>query len=1622
MSPRAEQLKIELVERIVAIVRERLSGERAARAETFVRTYYANVPPVDMVGQDPETFYGAALSFLQFGQRREAGCANIRVFNPQLQEHGWRSRHTIIEIVTDDMPFLVDSVTGELNRRGLTVHLVIHPILHVGRTKTGSMNALASAAKRGGVAESFIHMEIEEQTSPDMLANLERGIQRVLDDVRAAVEDWPGMRERMLGVIDELKHTPPGLEPGAVAEAIAFLEWIAANHFTFLGYREYDIAGKAGAQEMRVVPGGLGLLRDPERDVFENWRDLAQLPAQVRAFIQAPNLLTITKANTRCTVHRPVQMDVIAIKKFDAHGQVAGERMVVGLFTSAAYSRSPRVIPLLRRKIERVIGQAEFPPASHDGKALAHVLETFPRDELFQSSDDELFANAMGILHLQERQRTALFIRRDPFERFVTALIYVPRERYNSGLRKKFGTILERAFNGAITAYEPHLATDSVLAQVLFYVATEPGKIPPYDVERIETTLIEIARSWTDKLRVALVDAKGEESGLRLYRRFGEGFSAGYEEVTTPVVAVHDIDMAEAACAGGGLSINLYRRIEDGGNVVRLKLYALHEPIALSDVLPMLEHMGLRVLGERPHQLTANDSGKAIWIHDLKMEGRDGAQIDVGAVREAFQAVFARIWSGDVEDDGFNSLVLKAALEWRDIIVVRAYCKYLRQARITFSQEYMEQTLGRNPSLARSIIELFRARFDPARREVATQRAAALRATIENELEDVASLDEDRIIRRFVNLVEATLRTNFFQPAETGAAKPYLSFKLDSALIEDLPSPRPWREIFVYSPRMEGIHLRGGAVARGGLRWSDRREDFSTEVLGLMKAQMVKNAVIVPVGSKGGFVCKRLPVDGDRAAVQTEVVDCYKTLIRGMLDLTDNLAGDAVTPPADVVRLDDDDPYLVVAADKGTATFSDIANQVSAEYGFWLGDAFASGGSAGYDHKKMAITARGAWESVKRHFRELGHDTQSQPFTTVGVGDMAGDVFGNGMLQSQHIRLVGAFNHLHIFVDPDPDAAASFAERKRLFELPRSSWRDFDAAVISEGGGVFDRHAKSIKLTPQIKQRFALDKDKVTPNDLIRAILKAPVDLMWFGGIGTYVKASAESHADVGDRANDAVRIDATELACRVIGEGANLAITQLARIELANQGGCVNSDFIDNSAGVDCSDHEVNIKIVLDGVVADGDMTVKQRNRLLVEMTDEVAKLVLNDNYLQTQAIGLAQARHGEHFDRHWGLMRSLERAGRLDRAIEFLPDDEVMAERKAAGLCLTRPEHAVLFSYAKIVLFDSLLATDLLDDAYLVRDLARYFPTPLQSKYEVQIGRHRLRREIIATYVTNSLVNRVGASFVNDLQDTTGMEVGEVARAYVVARDALGLRPVWRSIEALDNQVQASLQTEMNLAITSLVERCALWLLRNGRHPLDIAESINAFAPGVAELWSQLGEVLAPADRDAAAARAGELRDQNVPRALAERIAGLDVLLSAFDIVRIARASDVPVVDTARVYFAMGARLNVDWLRHAAGRTKTEGDWERRALAAIADDSLAHQAELTTRVLDLAGRGALGKQAVAGLIETWIEAQPGAVARADALFAELKAAPEPELAMLTVANRQLRTLLAAAGSLVSG
>jgi glutamate dehydrogenase len=1609
-----EALKADLIDKIGEIACWRLGDEHGRTFTHFLRAYYARVPAEDIYRISPDNLFGAAYAHWQLAEKRQDNAARVRVYNPRLEEDGWRCDHSVVEAVTDDMPFLVDSVTAELSRRDLAVQLVIHPVVRVRRSAHGELLGLTTDEGAGAeageriLAESMMHFEIVRQPD-DAAEEIAEALERVLTDVRRAVADWQAMRDMLKSVIAGLESPPAATAADEVAEGRDFLAWIYDNNFTFLGYRAYDFIAKEDAEReliAAVIAGsGLGLLRDPGFLVFDEFRDQAPLPPAVRAFAARSDLLMVTKSNRRSTVHRSVHMDVIVIKRTGGRGEVIGEHMFVGLFTAMAYNLSARSIPLLKRKLNNIIGRAGFDPLEHDGRALINIIETYPRDELFQISEDHLLTTALGILDLQQRRRVRLFLRRDDFERFVSCMVYLPLERYATERRLAIQSILAKAFAGEVSAHYSQVG-DSPMARLQIVVRTTPGKIPEYDVDELEAAIVDATRSWSDHLHDALYAAKGEGQGQLLFERYRDAFPPGYRERFNAEQAVADIAVIERTLRSGVLGMTLYRPFGLADTGMRFKVFLQGDPIVLSQVLPMLEHLGLRVIDEVPHAVRIAGGGTAVMIHDFGLQTRAAVPVDLGAVRANFQEAFIAVWHARAESDLFNALVLAAGLSWREVVIIRAYCRYLRQVGIAFSQAYMEQTLVGNPALARLIVDLFKALFDPAGAGEAETRAEAIRGRITAGLERVVSADEDRILRRFFNLVEATQRTNFFQPGDDGGPKPYLSFKLDSRAVDELPLPRPMFEIFVYSPRMEGIHLRGGKVARGGIRWSDRREDFRTEILGLMKAQMVKNAVIVPVGAKGGFVLKQAPDPGSREDVMSEGIACYKTLIRGLLDLTDNLSAGAVVPPPTVVRRDRDDPYLVVAADKGTATFSDIANALSQDYGFWLGDAFASGGSQGYDHKKMGITAKGAWESVKRHFRELGIDTQAQDFTVVGIGDMAGDVFGNGMLLSEHIKLTAAFNHLHIFIDPDPDPAQSFAERKRLFELPRSTWADYAASAMSKGGAVFDRRAKSIALTPEIRARFGIDAVRLTPAELIRMLLKSEVDLLWFGGIGTFVKGDHESNADVGDRANDAVRVNGSDLRCKVIGEGANLGITQFGRIAFARAGGRINTDFIDNSAGVDCSDHEVNIKILLDAIVADGDLTEKQRNSLLAEMTEEVGELVLRDNYLQTQAITLIAAEGVASLDNQVRLMRTLERQGHLNRAVEFLPDDEAMAERSAARQGLVRPEIAVLFSHCKIWLYEQVIASNLPDDRHLAEDVVRYFPTPIQNDFKERIAKHRLRREIIATSITNSLINRVGGTFVTEIFEKTGMSVADITRAYIVARDVFSVRAVWEVIEALDNVVPAAVQVTLHRDVQRLVERATMWFLRNGGSPIDITVNIAAFDRPVTGLASRIETVLPEDVNSRIIHRTRRYQDEGVPEDVARQVAYLIVMPSACDIVRIAAARGVPAEEVAVLYFAVGEALGFGWLRYQAEKLAVTSYWERLAIAAVIEEFYGHQRDITMRIYDNgAGVGD-------GAIEAWTRSRAAAADRSRALIAELSAASKVDLSMLTVASRQLRTL----------
>jgi glutamate dehydrogenase len=1596
----------EIIDAITSIVQQKLRGEERAAFERFVALYYAGTAAEDLAEFDVMDLYGAALAHWNFAKQREPGTPKVRVYNPHVEEHGWQTTHTIVEIATDDMPFLVDSIRMAINRRGLTIHLLIHPVMRLRRDAKGRAITVVAPDDESpdGITEAVMHAEVDRQTETEAIEGTLEEIRSVLDDVRAAVSDWKPMRERLAAILDELEKSPPALQKSEIKEAVAFLEWIDDNHFTFFGYREYELAKQDGEDVLRALPlSGLGILGDGKSAVMS--KSFSSLPPEVRKLAREPKLLIITKGNSRSTIHRPGYLDYLGIKRFNEKGEVVGERRFLGLYTSAAYNRSPRRIPLLNAKVERILSRAGYPRTSHASKALLNILETFPRDELFQISDDEVYETAMGILHLQERQRIRLFVHRDRYGRFYSCLVFVPRERFNTQVRLSIQSILKEAFHADGVDFNVQLS-ESILARLHIVLHVPPESARDFDVAEIQERLSAVTRTWGDDLYEELLEHFGEEQGTRLYRRYGEAFRADYRENYDARIAIHDVEKMEMLSEDNDLAMSLYRPLEADDDVVRFKLFHPAEPVSLSHALPMLKNMGLNVVDENPSKIKRAETPR-IWMHDFGMRHREGPDFDLDKVRDLFQQAFGEIWRGRVENDGFNRLVLRARLSWREIVIFRAYCKYLRQAGVAFSQAYMERTLVNNSAIARQLVELFHIRFNPAGPGDRDKDASKLVDKILEALDAVANLDEDRILRSFLGLVQATLRTNYYQKSDAGDHKSYVSFKFDPSRIPELPEPRPMYEISVYSPRVEGVHLRGGPVARGGLRWSDRREDFRTEVLGLVKAQMVKNAVIVPVGSKGGFVPKQLP-SGDREAIQAEGIECYKTFIRGLLDITDNLVADEIKPPRDVVRHDGDDPYLVVAADKGTATFSDIANGIAREYGFWLDDAFASGGSQGYDHKGMGITARGAWESVKRQFRELGIDTQSTDFTVVGIGDMAGDVFGNGMLLSEHIRLVGAFNHLHIFLDPNPDAAKSFQERKRLFELPRSSWEDYDKTLISSGGGVYSRAAKSVELSKEVREILGVDSEAMTPNELIRALLKAQVNLLWNGGIGTYVKSSEEHNDEVGDRANDAVRVDANELRCNVVGEGGNLGFTQKGRIEFARSGGRIFSDAIDNSAGVDCSDHEVNIKILLNKVIEVGDITEKQRNELLAEMTDEVAKLVLRNNYLQTQALSLANAQSSSLLEVHSRLIRKLERDGELDREIEFLPSNEEIHERLTAGSGMTMPELSVLIAYVKITLFQHLLKSELPRDAYLNQELERYFPIPLQKRYQERMPGHRLAAEIISTVVANEVVNRAGMTSIFRLGEETGADIVDITRAYLVAREIFGMKEVWDEVESLDSKVPAQIQIAMLLEGRKLVERASRWLLRNRRRPFDISETSETFATKVQQLSELLPKLVMAPVRKAMEKHANKLSSAGVPEPLAKRVATFNELYSALDIVSVSNLVGLDVEEVASVYFALGAKLDLHWMRDQVVALPRENRWQALARAALRDDLYDQEATLSADVL----RTESPSDDTDARIVAWLQANTVAVNRCRQVLSDLRTAGTPDFAMLSVAMREIRGL----------
>ncbi|GAA3917630.1 NAD-glutamate dehydrogenase [Luteimonas lutimaris] len=1620
-----------LLDPIFEVVRKRAGKAGQDDAIAFADAFYNRLTPDELPLHSPDGWAALATDFLDFARSRKRGTANVRLFNPSEKTHGWDSPHTVLQIVNDDMPFLVDSVTMALAELGIGVHVLGHPVAPITRDRAGKLAAVGE-----GDPESLIHMEIDRQTG-DAIEQVKARLKTVLAEVRGIVADWGAMREKMLQVADDIGDRKMPVGEAGRHEAQEFLRWAADDHFTLFGYREY-VVKKKGKEEIlcAIEDSGLGLLRS--KDVGKP-RLLKSLAAHYMPQSGAVDALILTKTNARSTVHRPGYMDYIGVLEFGPDGRPTGEQRFLGLYTSSAYNRRPWDIPLVRERFEYVMRESGLKPNSHSGKALKHILETLPRDELFQSGEEELLKLTTGILGLQERVRSKLFLRPDRYGRFYSALVYLPRDRYNTDLRMRVEALLKRALHADHVDTNMQVG-ESPLAQLHMIVRPRAGEKFELDQAALEAELADIVRNWHDDLRDALVAVHGEHEGLALASRYGRPLPTPYLQEAGTDIAVDDVRHLSSLAGPDDLALSLHRYHEGVGGL-RLKFYRQHNDLPLSDALPMMENMGLRVITEHPYLLQID--GTPTYLQDFEVESV--REFDIGAVGHAFEDAFLQVWRGNAENDGFNRLVLGAGLTWRQVAMLRGYCKFLLQVGVPFSQSYVEETFSRYPLLARLLVELFEARFEPGRdkeaKAAATEAASRLekqfkqlsgsdidalktlgkvvnargkprevqydtaRDALKALLDRVASLDEDRILRSFMGVIDATLRTGYYQSGNDGGFKDYIGFKFDSARVPDLPKPRPYREIFVYGPRVEGTHLRFGPVARGGLRWSDRREDFRTEVLGLVKAQMVKNTVIVPVGSKGGFFVKQPPADRD--ALQAEGIACYKMFINGMLDITDNLVDGKVVHPRDVVRHDEDDPYLVVAADKGTARFSDIANGIAREHGYWLDDAFASGGSVGYDHKGMGITARGGWESVKRHFRALGRDSQSQDFTCVGIGDMSGDVFGNGMLLSKHIRLVAAMDHRHIFVDPNPDSATSYKERLRLFKLPRSSWEDYDKALISKGGGVFPRSAKSIQVSAQMREALGLGADvtAMSPNELMSAVLKAPVDLLWNGGIGTYVKGSGETNADVGDRANNAIRINGGELRCKVVGEGGNLGFTQCGRIEAAHNGVLINTDFIDNSAGVDTSDHEVNIKILLNGEVQAGKLKVEARNKLLKSMTDEVAELVLNDNYRQNQALSLMERMSVSRLGSKQHFIQTLESQGLLDRQIEYLPSDAEIAERKARGLGLTRPELAVLLSYAKLVVFQQLVDSDVPEDPYLSKELVRYFPGPLQKKYAKAMEQHRLKREIIASAVTNSTINRMGATFLLRMQEDSGRGPDEVAKAFTITRETLDARELWARIDALDGKVPESVQIDALQVIWSLQRSMTRWLLsRPGAIP-GIATAVERYHDGFRDI--RAGDAILPdSQRPAYEASLAEWRSKGMPEELALQLAALPYLEPCCDIIEVARERRLKPVDVAKVHFRLGDALRLPWLVEQIDQLPVEGRWHAVARGVLRDELAAQQRALVGQVLSTRGSGADAK------VQAWIGRDDAALRFTLSMLGELAAQKTLDYPTASVAVRRLAQL----------
>lgn len=1603
--------KADFQHQLQAALAQHISEQALPQVALFAEQFFGIISLDELTQRRLSDLAGCTLSAWRLLERFDHAQPQVRVYNPDYERHGWQSTHTAVEVLHHDLPFLVDSVRTELNRRGYSIHTLQTTVLSVRRGSKGELLEILPKGTQGDdiQQESLMYLEIDRCANTAELNVLSKELEQVLGEVRVAVGDFEPMKAKVQEILTKLDNSQFAGEGDEKSEIKSFLEWLVGNHFTFLGYEEFVVSDEAdGGHIVYDKDSFLGLTKLLRAGL--TYDDL-RIEDYAVNYLREPTLLSFAKASHPSRVHRPAYPDFVSIREVDANGTVIKECRFMGLYTSSVYGESVRVIPYIRRKVEEIERRSGFQAKAHLGKELAQVLEVLPRDDLFQTPVDELFSTVMSIVQIQERNKIRVFLRKDPYGRFCYCLAYVPRDIYSTEVRQKIQQVLMDRLKATDCEFWTFFS-ESVLARVQLILRVDPKNRLDIDPLLLEKEVVQACRSWQDDYAALTIESFGEAQGTNVLADFPKGFPAGYRERFAAHSAVVDMQHLLSLSDKNPLVMSFYQPLGQvaGQRQLHCKLYHADTPLALSDVLPILENLGLRVLGEFPYHLR-HSNGREFWIHDFAFTAAEGMELDIQQLNDTLQDAFVHIVRGDAENDGFNRLVLTAGLPWRDVALLRAYARYMKQIRLGFDLGYIASTLNNHADIARELTRLFKTRFYLARKLTGDDlgdKQQRLEQAILSALDDVQVLNEDRILRRYLDLIKATLRTNFYQTDANGNNKSYFSFKFNPHLIPELPKPVPKFEIFVYSPRVEGVHLRFGNVARGGLRWSDREEDFRTEVLGLVKAQQVKNSVIVPVGAKGGFLPRRLPLGGSRDEIAAEGIACYRIFISGLLDITDNLKDGALVPPANVVRHDDDDPYLVVAADKGTATFSDIANGIAIDYGFWLGDAFASGGSAGYDHKKMGITAKGAWVGVQRHFRERGINVQEDSITVVGVGDMAGDVFGNGLLMSDKLQLVAAFNHLHIFIDPNPEPASSFAERQRLFDLPRSAWSDYDTSIMSEGGGIFSRSAKSIAISEQMKERFDIEADKLTPTELLNALLKAPVDLLWNGGIGTYVKASSESHADVGDKANDALRVNGNELRCKVVGEGGNLGMTQLGRVEFGLNGGGSNTDFIDNAGGVDCSDHEVNIKILLNEVVHAGDMTDKQRNQLLASMTDEVGGLVLGNNYKQTQALSLAARRALPRIAEYKRLMNDLEGRGKLDRAIEFLPAEEAINERIAAGHGLTRAELSVLISYSKIDLKEQLLGSLVPDDDYLTRDMETAFPPTLVSKFSAAMRRHRLKREIVSTQIANDLVNHMGITFVQRLKESTGMSPANVAGAYVIVRDIFHLPHWFRQIENLDYQVSADVQLELMDELMRLGRRATRWFLRARRNEQNAARDVAHFGPHLKELGLKLDELLSGEIRENWQARYQAYVAAGVPELLARMVAGTSHLYTLLPIIEASDVTGQDPADVAKAYFAVGSALDITWYLQQISALPVENNWQALAREAFRDDVDWQQRAITISVLQQGD----GTQDVETRLSLWMAQNDSMIERWRVMLVEIRAASGTDYAMYAVANRELLDL----------